>query len=135
MENQINNLSGKEWLQNSFSIWRDLGKTDEEKKLKHPAIFTLKLVDRLIDTFCRPDGKIVLDCFAGSGTTLISGLRKGKDVIGFDLSQEYKDVFLNRSIDSYGFKQKDVESKYVIADSRFLSEKVRQLKISLYRSI
>lgn len=131
MENQINNLSGKEWLQNSFSIWRDLGKTDEEKKLKHPAIFTLKLVDRLIDTFCRPDGKIVLDCFAGSGTTLISGLRKGKDVIGFDLSQEYKDVFLNRSIDSYGFKQKDVESKYVIADSRFLSEKVKHDSVDL----
>lgn len=28
---QMNELTGKEWLQNSFSIWRDLGKTAEEK--------------------------------------------------------------------------------------------------------
>lgn len=125
MENKTNNLSGKEWLQNSFSIWRDLGKTDEEKKLKHPAIFTLKLADRLIDTFCRPDGKIVLDCFAGSGTTLISGLRKGKDVVGFDLNQEYKNVFINRAVKSYGYKQNDIEGKYLLVDSRRLSEKIK----------
>lgn len=28
---KCNDLSGKEWLQNSFSIWRDLSKSNEEK--------------------------------------------------------------------------------------------------------
>ena len=36
-DKKCNNLTGKEWLQNSFSIWRDLSKTKEEKDLKHPA--------------------------------------------------------------------------------------------------
>ena len=131
MDNKTNNLSGKEWLQNSFSIWRDLGKTDEEKKLKHPAIFTIKLTDKLIDTFCRPDGKLVLDCFAGSGTTLISGLRKGKDVLGFDLNPDYRNIFLNRAVVSFGFKQQDIASKYRIADSRYLSAQVQPESVDL----
>ena len=28
---KCNNLTGKEWLQNSFSIWRELTKTKGEK--------------------------------------------------------------------------------------------------------
>src|SRR5690606_9810640 len=77
--NKVNNLTGKEWLQNSFSIWRDLGKSEEERKLKHPAIFTVKLASKLIDTFCKPNGGVILDPFAGSGTTLIAGLSKEKE--------------------------------------------------------
>ena len=30
---KCNNLTGKEWLQNSFSIWRELTKTKEEKEI------------------------------------------------------------------------------------------------------
>jgi len=41
MSLRLNNLTGKEWLQNSFSIWRDLKKNDEERKLKHPAMFPI----------------------------------------------------------------------------------------------
>lgn len=38
-EKRCNDLTGKEWLQNSFSIWRDLSKTKAEKDLKHPASY------------------------------------------------------------------------------------------------
>ena len=51
MNNRANRLNGKEWLQNSFSIWRDLDKNEEERKLKHPAIFTIRLISKLIDVF------------------------------------------------------------------------------------
>jgi len=129
--NKTNNLTGKEWLQNSFSIWKDLGKTEEEKKLKHPAIFTIKLVDKLIDTFCRPQKSLILDCFAGSGTTLISGLRKEKDVIGFDLSQNYKDLFVKRATNSYNFNLYGLSDKYLIHDSRFLSQKLETESVDL----
>jgi DNA modification methylase len=131
MINKTNSLTGKEWLQNSFSIWKDLGKTEEEKKLKHPAIFTIKLVDKLIDTFCRPQKSLVLDCFAGSGTTLISGLRKRKDVIGFDLNQSYKDLFIKRATNSYNFNSYGLSDKYLIHDSRFLSQKLRNESVDL----
>lgn len=129
--NKTNNLTGKEWLQNSFSIWRDLGKTEEEKKLYHPAIFTIKLVSKLIDTFCKPNGGKILDCFAGSGTTLIAGLLKNKDVIGFDLSSDYKKQFIKRATNSYNFPIYGMEDKYLICDSRKLSEKVEANSIDL----
>ena len=38
MAEKMNNFNGKEWLQNSFSIWRDVSKTTEERRLKHPAM-------------------------------------------------------------------------------------------------
>lgn len=40
-EKRCNDLTGKEWLQNSFSIWRDLSKTKAEKDLKHPALLII----------------------------------------------------------------------------------------------
>jgi adenine-specific DNA methylase len=129
--NKVNNLTGKEWLQNSFSIWRDLAKTDEEKKLNHPAIFTIKLISKLIDTFCKPNGGLILDCFAGSGTTLIAGLKKGKDVIGFDLNTNYKNQFIKRATNSYNINPYGLEDKYFISDSRFLSEKLESNFVDL----
>lgn len=129
--NKVNNLSGKEWLQNSFSIWRDLGKSEEEKKLKHPAIFTIKLASKLIDTFCKPNGGLVLDPFAGSGTTLLAGLLKEKEVIGFDLSQKFKDLYIKRATESYNFNSYGLDSKYLINDSRFLSNNIEENSVDL----
>lgn len=34
-DKRCNDLTGKEWLQNSFSIWRNFNKTPEEKELYH----------------------------------------------------------------------------------------------------
>lgn len=41
---KCNNLTGKEWLQNSFSIWRELTKTKKEENLKHPVSHPYKVV-------------------------------------------------------------------------------------------
>jgi adenine-specific DNA methylase/DNA modification methylase len=129
--NKTNNLTGKEWLQNSFSIWRDLGKSEEEKKLKHPAIFTIKLVSKLIDTFCKPNGGKILDPFAGSGTTLIAGLLKDKEVVGFDLSTEFKELFKKRATHSYNFNNYNIDKTYIINDARNLTQHIDQNSIDL----
>ena len=50
---KCNDLSGKEWLQHSFSIWRNLTKTKEEKELKHPASYPIALCEKLIRTFSK----------------------------------------------------------------------------------
>ena len=47
------------------------------------------LVDRLIETFLPPDGGIVLDPFAGSGSTVLAAAKAGKRGIGLELSPEY----------------------------------------------
>ncbi len=85
----MNNLDGKTWLQYSFSIWRDIEKTNEERKLKHPAMFPTQLTSRLIQIYTKNKGEVVLDPFLGSGSSIVSAyelLRKG---IGFEISKEY----------------------------------------------
>jgi len=85
----MNNLDGKTWLQYSFSIWRDIEKTNGERKLKHPAMFPTQLTSRLIHIYTKDKGEVVLDPFLGSGSTIVSAYKIGKKGIGFELSKEY----------------------------------------------
>jgi len=86
---KMNNLTGKEWLQNSFTIWRDIRKSKEESKLKHPAMFPQSLVEKLIDIYTKDPGEVILDPFLGSGSSIIAAMNKGKKGIGVELSDEY----------------------------------------------
>lgn len=84
-----NELDGKQWIQNSISVWSDIRKTAEENRLKHPAMFPGMLVERLVETFLRPEGERILDPFSGSGSTVVEVERLGKTGIGIELSPEY----------------------------------------------
>ena len=84
-----NALDGRQWIKNSISVWSDLRKQPEEMKLGHPALFPEMLVERLIETFLSPEGRLVLDPFSGSGSTLIAAERAGKQGIGLEISPEY----------------------------------------------
>ena len=94
-DKRLNELEGKEWLQNSFSIWRDIKKTSEEKKLKHPAMFPLQLTERIIKIFTKSN-MTVLDPFLGTGSTVISASRNNRKGIGFELSEEFFNIATNR---------------------------------------
>ncbi len=85
---RCNDLTGKEWLQNSFSIWRDLSKTKEEKSYKHPASYPVSLCEKLIKTFSR-SGARVLDPFNGIGSTTAAAKNLGCTGVGIDLSEEF----------------------------------------------
>lgn len=85
---KANDLSGKEWLQNSFSIWRDMKKSTEEKNLKHPASYPVALCEKLIKTFARSNCH-VLDPFNGVGSTMVAAQNLGCSGIGIDLSEEF----------------------------------------------
>jgi len=54
----------------------------------HFAVFPETLVEPLIKAGCPQDG-VVLDPFAGSGTTLLVALKLGLDAIGIEISKEY----------------------------------------------
>ena len=64
-------------------------------RLKHPAMFPQMLVERLIETFLPTESNLVLDPFAGSGSTILAAEAMGKKGIGLELSPEY--VALARS--------------------------------------
>ena len=92
---KCNNLTGKEWLQNSFSIWRELTKTKEEKDLKHPASYPVSLCEKLIKTFSK-DGAAVLDPFNGTGSSLVAAHNLNRPATGIDLSEEFCEIARKR---------------------------------------
>ena len=91
MAEKMNNFTGKEWLQHSFSIWRDIRKNSEETKLKHPAMFPIQLCEKLINIYTKDEGEVILDPFMGVGSTVIAAKNLGKKGIGIDLSKEFFD--------------------------------------------
>lgn len=86
---RCNNLDGKRWIQNSISVWGDLRKTPEELRLKHPAMFPAALAARLIESFLPAGPHVVLDPFAGTGSTLVAASRAGKAAVGLELSAAF----------------------------------------------
>lgn len=101
MTERLNKLDGKVWLQYSFSIWKDVQKNQEEWKLKHPAMFPVKLAERLIEIFTNKPNQIVLDPFMGSGSTLIAAQIMKMKGIGFDVSKEYCEMAKHRLDNTY----------------------------------
>lgn len=60
----------------------------DKKKYKHPTIKPLPLIENHIENSSNPND-VILDCFAGSGTTLVGAINKGRRFIGFEINEEY----------------------------------------------
>ena len=86
---RANDLDGSQWLRNSISIWSDINKTPDEIALKHPAMFPVQLVTRLIQSFTNSEQRVVFDPFSGIGSTAVAAEMLGKQGIGLDISPEY----------------------------------------------
>jgi DNA modification methylase len=93
---RANDLDGKEWTSYSISIWSDIRKSKEEHKLEHPAIFPVALASRLISIFTNEHQKMILDPFAGVGSTLIAAKQLNKNSIGLEISENYCSVAESR---------------------------------------
>jgi DNA modification methylase len=89
LRRRCNSLDGKRWIQNSISVWSDLRKTPEELRLKHPAMFPAALVARLIESFLPAGPHVVLDPFAGIGSTLLAAFHAKKRAVGLELSPAF----------------------------------------------
>lgn len=59
----------------------------------HFAVMPTTLAQRCVDAGCRPGG-VVLDPFAGSGTTGLAAARAGRRFVGIDLNQDYLELAL-----------------------------------------
>lgn len=102
---KCNELDGKTWIRHSISVWDDLSKTSEEIKLKHPAMFPVSLVEKLLKTFSR-SGDTVIDPFMGSGSTLVASAENNRRSVGLDISNEFIQIAEKRlqSFDSDNYK-------------------------------
>jgi DNA modification methylase len=86
--NKINNLTGKEWLKFSKSVWISQKSAVDKDAFEHPAPFLVEDVKKLILLFTKKGDK-VLDPFMGSGTTILASVSEQRKGIGIDLNKEY----------------------------------------------
>jgi len=89
---RANDLDGASWIKYSISIWSDIRKNAEEIALKHPAMFPIALPERLIQCFTTEQDKLILDPFAGIGSTILAANKLGRIGIGIELSEEYAQI-------------------------------------------
>lgn len=93
----INCLEAKDWLKNQVAVWEFFyeGRDIRDKNI-HPAVFPIALPAKCINLFTHK-GELVLDPFAGIGTTLLASKDLGRNAVGFDLNKNYVD-FANKRI-------------------------------------
>ena len=96
----INNVELGKYGRYRTNIWsyagiNSFGKDRDAELARHPTVKPVKLVaDAILD--CSKRGGIVLDAFAGSGTTLIAAANTGRRGYGIELDPRYCDVIVRR---------------------------------------
>jgi len=85
------------------NIWKYLvnkGFNSKDKEShQHPAIFPEQLAEDHILTWSN-EGDVILDCFAGSGTTLKMAKKNNRNYIGIEISEKYCNL-INSILDKY----------------------------------
>ena len=97
--NKLNELTAKEWIAETISVWnqRGLGANHPEAKIErqHPAPFSFTDVARLIRYFTK-SGNVVLDPFVGVGSTLKACALEQRQGIGIELNPHFADLSRKR---------------------------------------
>jgi DNA modification methylase len=93
--NQLNELSNREWLKRTKSVWYSRPGPRDPLKQQHPATFAESDIVRLLELFTKP-GQWVLDPFVGSGSTLIACLMAGRRGVGIELVERWAEVARQR---------------------------------------
>lgn len=76
----------------------------------HPTVKPLKLMEYLIKLVMPPSHGLLLDPFAGSGSTILAAKRLGFDAIGIEKQPEYAEIARKR-VESYEKKQTKSEEQ------------------------
>ncbi len=128
-DNHINCLSAKEWLKSQVAVWEFYyEKRDIRDKNIHPAVFPIGLPMKCIELFTHK-GDLVLDPFAGIGTTLIAAQDSGRNAVGFDLKGEYVEYAKKRL--SQTRLNEDAKQTMVCDDALNIPEYVDENTIAL----
>ena len=132
-ENHINCLTPKEWVKGQVAIWEfAYEKRDVRDKNIHPAVFPVGLPKKCIELFTHK-GELVLDPFAGIGTTLIAASDTGRNAVGFDIKKEYLDYAKKRLSQTKigGFSKDSAQQLLINDDARNIPEYFEENTIAL----
>ena len=101
-------LSEKEWVEYTKQIWNiPIPGKDDIAFGKHSAIMPEEIARRCIRLFTFV-GDIVLDPFAGSGTTLKVAKELERNFVGYEIMETYKPI-IEKKLKSVSFKQEKIE--------------------------
>lgn len=69
-------------------------KNVSKKNINHPCIMPLEVMRNIIGIL--PNDKIIVDCFAGSGTTCVAAKELGRQYIGIEINEKYFNIAKDR---------------------------------------
>lgn len=120
-ENRLNQLTGKEWIQETNSVWfqKGLGKNHAHAKIEqlHPAPFSFQDIARLIRFFTKTGNK-VLDPFSGVASTLKACAITGREGVGIELVPKWAELGKERLIQEVPAALSSLTQTTIIGDSR-----------------
>lgn len=110
----VNNVELGRFGRNRTNVWpypsmSSFGRDRDTALAGHPTTKPLALVsDAILD--CSKRGGIILDAFAGSGTTLLAAEKAGRRGYGIELDPHYADLVLQRFHDASGLEATHIDS-------------------------
>ncbi len=84
--NRKSTITKEEFLEFTKSVWRF--SAERANKVGHPAPFPVELPYRLIQLYTF-EGDMVLDPFAGAGTSCIASLKTNRNFVAYDIDKNY----------------------------------------------
>ena len=129
-----NNLIGRE-LKSRHALLTSIWRFPPERNNPHPAPFPIALPTRAIYSILDDSkGKVVIDPYCGSGTTLVAAKILGHHYIGIDISEEYV-RYAARRLERYEREIEEVEKEMArhVVRKTFKERKERGEFVGRYR--
>ena len=90
---------GKKWLEMGYNpkdVW-SISRLHRQHKERedHPTQKPLEVIERMVKSSC-PENGVVLDPFAGSGTTVEACVANNRNCLAFEINPDYCEIIKNR---------------------------------------
>lgn len=129
-KNILNELSGKEWIQETRSFFYQkglgLGHKDTKFELQHPAPFSFQDVGRLVKFFTK-EKEFVLDPFCGVASTLKACAILKRKGLGIELSEKWANLGIERLKEEVSDSS---EQRVLIGDARNILKELKSKSVS-----
>jgi hypothetical protein len=115
-----NNVALGRYGRTRSNVWRyagvnSFGAERDEALAMHPTVKPVRMVaDAILD--CSRRGDVILDGFAGSGTTLLAAERTGRVGFGIEIEPRYVDAALRRLVEYADIEAVHVQSGQTFAE-------------------
>ena len=107
-QKKMSEMSKEEWNQYFSSHWNFNG----VKQFGHIAMFPEELPKRLIKMFSFV-GETVLDPFVGSGTTSLAAKNLGRNSIGYEINEDFKEVIEEKLCGNHNLISNDYSVSFI----------------------